>query len=125
MSGTQQRHLRWPLDATTELADGILVVALSGRISGRSSTALAALLSSRIDGGLRGVVLDVAGVDYISSAGLEVIDAAAARLAREGGSLVLAAVAEPVRIALDLAGLLARLPIEPSRERALARIRTP
>jgi len=66
------------------------------------------------------LVLDFTLVDYISSAGLEVIATAASQFAAADGVLVLASVGEPVRIALDLAGLLERLLFEPSRERAVA-----
>lgn len=99
-----RRHLRWPLDIATNLSGGTLFVVLAGRISGRSAGTLEAALAG-IDGGVRVVVLDLAAVDYISSAGLNLIEALASRLAREGRTLTLAGVAEPVRIALELAGL--------------------
>ena len=102
----------------------MLVLAAAGRLGHASADALKAALELAIGRDDRGMVLDFAQVDYVSSAGLTAIDAAAARLAEVRGILVLCAVTEPVRIALDLAGLLPRLVIEPSLDRAVARIRS-
>jgi anti-anti-sigma factor len=67
-------------------------------------------------------VIDLAGVDYVSSAGLNALAAAAGVCTRAGGALALCALAEPVRIALDLGGLLHAMPIEASRDQAIARV---
>jgi anti-anti-sigma regulatory factor len=66
-------------------------------------------------------VIDLGGVDYISSAGLKALAAAANLCAHAHGGLALCGLGEPVRIALDLGGMLADFPVEPSRDRAIAR----
>jgi len=107
-----------------ERRDGVLVLAASGRIGHASAAALRAALDSAIDGEPAGLVLDCRRVDYVSSAGLTAIDAASARLVDHGATLVLCGLSSPVRIALDLAGLLPRIPIEPTRDLAVARMRS-
>jgi stage II sporulation protein AA (anti-sigma F factor antagonist) len=117
------RRLRWPLEVTTECADDALIVTLRGRISARSAPRLAAHLESPEFRGFRHVIIDISGVDYVSSAGLLAVDLAAERAGRQGGTVILAGIQEPVRTALDLAGLLPKLATEPTREAALARVR--
>jgi anti-anti-sigma factor len=64
----------------------------------------------------------MAGVDYVSSSGLQVLGAAASSLSPGQNALVLCCLSEPVRVALELAGMLDALAIEPTREEAASRI---
>jgi anti-anti-sigma factor len=116
--------LRWPLQLTLDTLDGIPVLIAAGRVSHASAAALTVGIDQAVGGAgtPAGVVLDLERVDYISSAGLRAIEAAAVRLAGRRAGFVLVAPPEPVRIALDLAGLLTRVTIEPSRALAVARI---
>jgi anti-anti-sigma factor len=100
--------------------NGVQVLTPVGRVGQASAHLLAAAISEALERTPR-LVIDFASVDYISSAGLAVLDDAVSRVAERGGVLVLSTVSEPVRIALDLAGLLPQVPLEPSRERAVAR----
>jgi anti-sigma B factor antagonist len=105
--------------------DDVLVLELAGRVSAASAGLLTDAVSRAFARGDR-LVVDFSGVDYLSSAGLRALDAAAGDGVGNGGHpgrLVLCGVLEPVRIALDLAGLLPRLQVEPSREQAVARAR--
>ena len=115
-------RLRWPLLLATERCAGVLVVVAAGRLSHQSAAVLGTALEAAISGEPGGLVLDLGQVDYMSSAGLEIIDKAAQRLKRAKGLLVLCGLQEPVQVALELAGLDASIAIEPSRERAAARI---
>jgi anti-anti-sigma factor len=103
---------------TRERLEGVLVLAVAGRLGEASSGQLTEILEAAVDANQAGFVVDLSGVDYLSSAGLLAIDRAADRL-------VLCAVRDPVRIALDLAGLPPYLAVEPSREQAIARIAFP
>ena len=117
-----QRHLRWPLRLTPERNAGVLVLVAAGRVSHASADHLRAALDEAIAQEPAGLVLDLSGVDYLSSAGLLAIESASARLARTGGSLVLCDASEPVRVTLDLAGLdLGRL-VALSREDATRQV---
>ena len=114
--------LRWPLRINEERRDGALVLALAGRLGAASAVHLEAAVTEAV--GRRDVclVIDLGGVDYISSAGLKALAAAANLCAHAQGGLALCGLGEPVRIALDLGGMLADFPVESSRDRALARV---
>lgn len=92
-----------------------------GRIGQDSAPALAAAIAASLARSNPLVVIDFEHADYVSSAGLRVILDAATRAASQSGMLVLASVCEPVRIALDLGGVLASVPLEASRTDAVAR----
>jgi anti-anti-sigma factor len=119
---TNGKGLRWPLRVTTERCNGVLVVAAAGRISHATAGTLTAVVEMAIGREQHGLVIDLGGVDYLSSAGLMALDRAATLLAEGHSLLVLCVVREPVRIALDLAGLTPRFAIEPSRVLAASRV---
>jgi stage II sporulation protein AA (anti-sigma F factor antagonist) len=98
-----------------------LVVAPRGRVDSVSSGELERQLVARLDAGARRVVIDLASVDYISSAGLRVLLLAARRLKPPAGTLVLCGLAPSVRTVLELAGFTSLFTVEASREPALAR----
>jgi stage II sporulation protein AA (anti-sigma F factor antagonist) len=100
--------------------NGVSVLAVAGRVGGDSASRLATAIDGAANG-RRTFVIDLAQVDYVSSAGLEVMRAAAARCAARQGALILSSLSEPVRIAFDLAGLGSQIAVEPTREQAVAR----
>jgi len=114
--------LRWPLRIDEERHDGALVLILAGRLGTASAPQFDAKVAEAVLRGDRRLVIDLKGVDYVSSAGLKALATAAGACAEARGSLALCGLAEPVRIALDLGGLLADLPVEPSRNDAIARV---
>ena len=122
------RGLRWPLrikpviPLTGDRRNGVVVLEIAGRLGHASADRLTAALTAAIEPRPRGLILDLAQVDYISSAGLLAIDLAGQQLAAAGGALILCALPEPLRIAFELAGLVTRYPVEPSRELAIARL---
>lgn len=99
----------------------MLRLVAAGRLSQASAGTLAAALESNAAEG--SLILDLQDVDYVSSAALGVIETAATRRAKAHNLLVLCGLQDPVRIALDLAGMLPHIPIEPSPERAAVRIK--
>lgn len=108
------------MEIREEKRDGILVLAPSGRIDSVTSADLEQRLIAVA--GERRLVVDLAGVEYVSSAGLRVFLKLARRVKDTGGELLLCAMGEPVRQVFDLAGFLPLFAIEPSRERALTRL---
>jgi len=108
------------MEIREERPDGTLVLAPSGRLDSVTSADLERRLMAAA--GERRLVVDLAGVEYVSSAGLRVFLKLARRVKDAGGTLVLCAMGEPVRQVFDLAGFLPLFAIEPSRERALARL---
>jgi len=99
-----------------------VVLEVGGRIGQAASAAFGDALAQASRRAGNQVILDMAGVDYVSSSGLEVLRTAASSLTADRGALVLCRVSEPVRIAIQLAGLLDAFAIESSREDAARRI---
>ncbi len=100
----------------------ILVVAPKGRIDSNTSESLQAAITAALAAGMKRLVIDFAGIDYISSAGLRVMLIAAKRLGGGQGILVLCGLGEPVRQVFDLAGFLPLFAVEPTRRSALGRL---
>lgn len=105
---------RWSLTVSPGRAGEAFVVRTAGRLSAAGAPRVAAALADAIGAGERDVVVDLERLDYISSAGILAIEAAAARLHMEGGRLRLASPLPPVRLALELAGFPADIEILPS-----------
>jgi anti-anti-sigma factor len=114
--------LKWPLRVRRERRDGVLVLAMAGRVGRASADTLRQALEEAIDQGERRLVVDFGSVDYLSSSGLMVLAAASSRLDILGGTLVLCGLVEPVQVVLNLSALLPHFAIEPSRDRAIARL---
>jgi stage II sporulation protein AA (anti-sigma F factor antagonist) len=114
--------LTWSLRIDRMVVGEVHVFAPAGRLGTLSSGGLIEALVGAINGGARLVLVDLSGVDYISSAGLLALDAASGRVHAAGGELALCGLVEPVRLAFDLAGLLPHFTITPSRDPALARL---
>lgn len=104
--------------------DGITVLAPSGRIDTTTSGALEQALRQAVDSGARDLVVDLDGVEYISSAGLRVFLMLAKRMKDLKGRLVLCGLTEPVRQVFRLAGFLPLFKVEASRGAALADLTT-
>ena len=98
----------------------VWAVTPAGRIDSVTSPSFEEAIGRGLAAGERRVVVDLGGVEYISSAGLRVLLVAAKRLRDAGGRLVLCRLNEPVRQVFDLAGFLPLFAIEASREGALA-----
>jgi anti-anti-sigma factor len=114
----------WQLRVDRQDADGISLVSCAGRVSSLTCPDLDRALAAAVDSAARGVVLDLAAVDYINSAGLRAVEAASARLTAGARTFVVCGLTEAVSVAFALAGLAESVFIEPSRDAALARIRS-
>ncbi len=109
----------WQLRVRRELTENLLIISLSGRLGHQSAN----LLGEAVAGpeGV-GVLVDLAGVDYISSAGLAALSRAAERARVSGRPFALCGVEGSVRLAFELAGLLTALNVQPTRQQALATV---
>ena len=106
---------------TEERRDDVLVVRPEGRVDTNTSDELEKGLTGRIDAGSRRLVIDMGGIDYISSAGLRVLLLAAKKLRGNGGQLVLAGMNPSVKQIFELAGFFAIFAVEADVDRAVAR----
>jgi len=114
--------LKWRLQIGEHRRDGVLILALAGRIGHRAAADLTDRLERAFAAGDHRLVLDFSGVDYLSSRGALALEAAGTRVHARAGRLALCGVTEPVRLVLDLAIAAGSLAIEPTSDRAVARV---
>jgi anti-anti-sigma factor len=105
--------------------DGILVVAPAGRIDSSTCGELEGRLLQHLAAGETRLIIDLQGVEYISSAGLRVLLLVTNRLRPLDGRLVLCAMSRSVCEVFELAGFTTLFAIEGSRESAVARLAGP
>lgn len=84
---------------------GIAVVTIQGSIDPRNLSLLEGVLSSASERGFRSVILDLAEVRYINSAGLAYLVNLSDGLAARGGGLYLANSQPKVKVVFDLMGV--------------------
>ena len=80
------------------------VISASGKIDAMTAPALESSISDLIGEGKSCLALDLGGVEYISSAGLRVILAAAKSLKGKDGMLLLANARGPVQEVFEISG---------------------
>lgn len=108
------------MDVTATKRGEILVFSVSGRVDANTSDALHESVLKAIDDGERSIVLDLNGVNYVSSAGLRVFLLTAKRLAALGGALVFSSLTKDVRKLFGIMGLTLRVDIFPTLEEAVS-----
>ena len=99
------------LQISKEVTGDLLTVHLSGDLNIKTSPYLEEELKKSI-GGVKKLVLDFAGVEYISSAGLRVLLAMEKAMRRQQGSMTLLHVNPAVKEIIRLAGFLQVMHIE-------------
>jgi anti-anti-sigma factor len=99
----------------------VVVLTLAGRIGFQAAADLDRSVASATEGANHRLVIDLQGVDYLSSAAVAVLRDWAGRLRACGGQLILTGICEPVRIVLELGGVLPQVVIEDSTAQAIAR----
>lgn len=100
----------------------ICVLRPQGRIDSATGPALDDEIAKSMASGANRLLLDMADVDYISSAGLRVVLQAAKQTKSVGGHLVLCALNEQTREIFDVSGFSRFLDISDSREEAEGRL---
>jgi anti-anti-sigma factor len=99
----------WRFVATSAVEDGETVLRLEGRLGHEGAALLKRAGEGVLDRGVVRLALDLAAVDYVSSAGVRTIEELATALEERSGRLRLLNATDPVRIVLDLSGLMERL----------------
>jgi anti-anti-sigma factor len=109
------------MDLDESKVGGVTVVAVKGRLDTGGAPLLGTRLAAVLDDAdAPRVLLDLAGLDYVSSAGLRVLLVAAKRADERGGKLALAGLSPKVRQLFELGGFLDLFPIYAARDDALA-----
>lgn len=98
---------------------GVAVTALSGRIDSASAAACEAELARLLQDGRTAMVIDMAEVDYLSSAGIRALVMLYKRAVARDIPLVLARTQEHIREILEIAGLTEELPVHSDIDAAL------
>lgn len=108
------------MEITTTSKDTATILSLNGRIDTATAPELEQAINKNIDGGQRKVLLDFAGVTYISSGGLRVLLATAKKLKNPGDKFGICALSPEVLKILKLAGFTSIFSIYASEGEALA-----
>ena len=96
----------WRLHTKTSVEGGTPVLYVEGRLGHNSAAELEAAAAQHPPDASANLVIDLSGVDYLSSAALKVFEALAERQSQNGGRLRLRAPSVAARLALELSGLL-------------------
>jgi anti-sigma B factor antagonist len=109
------------VDISTTSHGEAIVIAVSGRVDAATAPQFEAQLLELIAEGRLRIVIDLADLDYINSAGLRALLVAGKRLKPQGGRLLLAAPREPVRQVLQISGFSSMFETCATGEEALTR----
>lgn len=108
------------MEIATSRSGAFTVVEVAGEIDPKTSVDLERALADLVTQGERRFVIDLAGLDHLSGAGVRVLLVFARKLAGTGGHLALCSLAEPVRAILDVAGFASAFTICGTRAEAIA-----
>lgn len=97
-----------------------VVLQVAGRIDGETAPDLDKVCRQWISSVDRNMILDLSGVQYISSAGLSTILSAGKELDRNGGRLLIAGLTERLRQIFVFSGFDSLFPIFDTQETAMA-----
>ena len=101
----------------------VLVVRPEGRLDATSADEMTQALLAAFDGGDERIVVDLSGLEYISSAGLRSLLVGAKRASTEGGKIVLSRPEDYIKEVFDAAGFSAIFSIYPTTEEAVTAFR--
>ena len=97
-------------------------VNLSGRLDSNNAAAVEQALLARIEAGDSRLVIDLADLDYISSAGLRVFLVVAKKLRQQQGRLSLCNMSKTIRQVFEISGFVSILSVCEDRDAAYATI---
>ena len=118
-----QALLKWPLRAKTVSSGDVSVLELSGRLGIVSAPKLAEVVSAFVEDPNKLLLIDLAGVDYVSSAGIQTLKRGLVPVIDRGTRVAVSGMHEPVRLALELGGLLELLLVGDTRQAAIAELK--
>lgn len=110
------------MEISEEKKEGHYVFKMNGRLDSNTSPDFEQKIFNAIDDGNVNLIVDCGQLDYITSAGLRVLNKTAKRLKREEGKIVLCAMEDYVREVFEIAGFDSFLPIVETMEDAHQRL---
>ena len=108
------------LSLETDNTREISVMKVRGRVDSETAPELDDALEKLLQQNRNKIVLDLQGVDYLSSAGLRAIVKAYQAAKKSGGDLRLASVPTPVEMILRTVGMMQMLQMYPTEQEAMA-----
>ena len=109
------------LSVTTE--DSVTIIGISGKLDSSVAHEIRERLTQMIAAGTRRILLNLYGLDHVSSAGFLSLLAICKELEARRGSLVLCGIGEEVRRLFDVSGFASHFRIYPTRELGLGALR--
>ncbi len=107
------------LSVQTERNDEAVIVCPVGRVDGSNVEILECAVREQIEAGEKSLVFDLAGLNYVSSAGLRVLLVTARRLQAEGGTTRFCGLSESIAHIFEISGFSSILAVYDSRDDAL------
>ncbi len=111
------------VDLREEAVGDVAILEVKGRIDSSSAPVVGERLGALLAGSDRRLVVDLAQLEYISSAGFRILLLAAKRADEAGSRFALCGVSGKVRQLFDLGGFLDLFAISGSREEGIAAVR--
>ena len=108
------------MELRRESVGDVTVLAVTGRVDSTSAPVLQQHLISAVHAPQARVLVDLSGLDYISSAGFRVLLLSAKHSESAGGRLVLCGLSAKVRQLFDIGGFLDLFPITATRGDGIA-----
>jgi anti-sigma B factor antagonist len=108
------------LSLETDNTREISVMKVKGRVDSETAPELDDALGKLLRDNRNKIVLDLRGVDFMSSAGLRAVVKAHQAAKKSGGDLRLASVSQPVEVILRTVGMMQMLQMYPTEQEAMA-----
>lgn len=106
------------MELTRQTIDGVVVIKAAGDLTAATSGPLEDMVRGEIGGGAKRIVVDLAAVRYVASAGLRVFMIAAKTIGGDG-RFMLSGANSSVRQVLDMTGLSGIIGVHPALEDAV------
>ena len=108
------------MQISDESVGGVCVVTARGRLDGAASGPFGERIQALIGPDRPKLLIDFAGIDFVSSAGLRAVLTILKRVKSLNGAFALCGVQKPVREVLDITGFAGMIDIHAGRAAALA-----
>lgn len=108
-----------PMQITASNENGVTVLTVVGRMDTNTSPEAEKVISGQIDGGAKRLLLDLAGLEYMSSAGLRALLLGAKKSKATGASLALCGVRPEIKEVLVVSGFVSFFKIHAGKAEGL------
>lgn len=108
------------LSFETDILQNVSIMKVKGRVDSETAPELDNALSKLLNENRNKIVLNLQGVDYMSSAGLRSLVKALKESQKSGGDVRLASVSEPIEVILRTVGMMQMFKLFSTSEEATA-----